>query len=250
METETAKPLGALLPGIVDQTGETGSSAPLTERAASIDLSTLPARLDDRMLAMVRAISSSPALVDAPCPEEHFIKSMRAMSILPRRADDDLTGELRVGLYQRKLGDKPAAAISFLCSEALGRCEWFPSIAECLRILAEFPGTGVGERRRDTARHLVQRELNARLDEMVARLATRALTQDEIDALPESAKLVAAEKCYLWAWPDGRFTVRADITQMTPEAAEAERERVKEMMAEWATIRAAQAEAPAADEAA
>lgn len=193
------------------------------------------------MLEMVRTISSSPALVDAPCPDDHFLKSMRAMSMLPRRADDDLTGELRVAMYQRKLGKMPAAAISFLVSEALGRCEWFPSIAECLRIIEGWPGVGVGERRREKAAWLVQRELNARLDEIVARLAKRDMTQDEIDALPEAAKLVGAEKCYLWAWPDGRFTVRPDISRMSEEDAEAERAKNRAMMDEWAAIRAASA---------
>lgn len=238
---ETAKPIGTLLPGIVDQTAETDGTKPATALAASINLDSLPDRLDSRMLEMVRAISSSPALVDAPCPEDHFIKGMRALGMLPRRADDDLKGELKLAMYHRKLGQYPAAAISHLVSEALGRCDWFPSIAECLRIIEGWQGCGVGERRREKAAWLVQRELNARLDEMIARLAKRDLSQAEIDALPESAKLVAAEKCYLWAWPDGRFTVRPDISQMSADDAEVERIKNRAMMAEWAEIRAASA---------
>ncbi len=241
MQTETAKPMGALLPGIVAQTDETASPEPSTALAVSISLAGLPARLDDRMLEMVRTIANSPPLRAEPCSTEHFAKCMRSLDILPRRNDDELTGELKVKLYWAKLRHVPNAGWSYLVSAALDQCQWFPTIAECQRIIAGWAQVGIGEERRKQARYLVQREMNARMDEAVARLATRTVPQDEIDAMPDQWKRVAAEKCFLWAWPDGRFTVRRDLRAMSDEAAEVEREAVAAMMAEWARIKVAQA---------
>lgn len=243
METETAKPMGALLPGIVNGTTGTDLNGQSTAMAVSINLSTLPERLTDRMLEMVRTIAASPSVSPEPCSDGHFAKCMRSLSILPRRADDDLKGELKVKLYRAKLGHIPDAGWSYLVSTALDRCEWFPSIAECLRIMEGWPGTGIGAERRKTARHIVQREMNARMDEAVARLARRDVPQDEIDAMPEQWKMVAAEKRFLWAWPDGRFTVRRDASLLSGAELDALKAETAAMMAEWAIIRAAQAEA-------
>lgn len=245
MQTETAKPMGGLLPGIVDrQTGETAQPEPSTALAITINLEDLPNRLDDLMLEMVRAIATSPALRKQPCSIEHFARCMRSLDILPRRADDALTGELKVKLYRAKLGHVPEAGMSFLVSTALDRCKWFPTIHECLAILEGWSGNGVGEDRRKQASHLVQRELNARLDEALARLAKRDMPQDEFDTMPAAAKRIAAERGYLWAWPDGRFTVRKDLSTMPPEDAEREREANRAMMAEWDRIRAEMAAKP------
>jgi hypothetical protein len=243
METTTDKPLGALLPGIVDTSIDADiSNARSIKPSSVLDLNTLPARLDDGTIATLREIVNSPLPAPAICDEVHFAKCIRSLAILPRQAEDEVTGPLKHKLYQAKLGGYSNDALSYLASKALEQCKWFPTIAECLQILAGFPNREIALERKNKAAWLVQRELNARLDEMVARLAKRDLTQDEIDALPEAAKLVAAEKCYLWAWPDGRFTVRDDISQMSFDDAEAERAKTKAMMAEWATIRAAQVE--------
>lgn len=194
------------------------------------------------MLEMVRNISNSPPLREGPCSEKHFLRCMKSLAILPRRADDLEKAELRSKLYYAKLGHIPDAGWSYLTSAALDRCDWFPTIAECQRIIGGWSQMGVGEERRRQARHLVQREMNARMDEAVARLATRAVPQDEIDAMPEQWKRVAAEKCFLWAWPDGRFTVRKDVRTLPPEEQDTEREIVAVMMAEWDRIKAAQAD--------
>lgn len=241
-----AKPMAELLPGIVDRTGETDSPERSTALAASISLKNLPSRLDDRTLEMVRLVAHAPALRDEPCSPEHFAKCLRSMDLLPRRADDGLSGELRYKLYRAKLGHLHAAALSHLASAALDRCDWFPTIAECLRIIAEWPQVGVGAERRKQAAYLVRRELMHRLDEDVARLAKRDMSQAEIDAMPEQAKRVASEKGFLWAWPDGRFTVRIDVEGLEPDEADRVREANRAMMAEWREIEARQADERAA----
>jgi hypothetical protein len=132
----------------------------------------------------------------------------------------------------------PEAGWSYLVSAALDRCDWFTTIAECQRILVGWPQIGVGSDRRKQAAFLVQRELDARLADALTLLAKRGCDQDEIDALPTFTKRVAAERGYLWAWPDGRFTVRKDLSEMAPGEAEAEREANRAMLAEWDSIRA------------
>lgn len=242
MQTETAKPMGDMLPGIVDRTGETDSTAISTiSSSARIDITSLPKRLDNRLLAMVDHIARSPAPKDEPCSDKQFLRCMKSLAILPRRDDDDVKAEIRAKLYHAKLGRYSDAAWSHLVSTALDRCKWFPTIHECLAILEGWSGNSVGEDRRKQASHLVQRELNARLDEALARLAKRDMPQDEFDTMPAAAKRIAAERGYLWAWPDGRFTVRKDLSTMPPEDAEREREANRAMMAEWDRIRAERA---------
>lgn len=174
-----------------------------------MDLSNLPDRLDDMTLAAVREIADCPLPVLQPCSDRHFIQCFRVMSAcLPRRAVDDLAGELMVAAYRRMLGHHTEAAINFMTEEVHRTCRWFPTIAECLEILGRWRRNDEAMIRRNRAGSLVRREVQARYDEAMARLAARELMQDEIDALPEGWKRQAAERCYLWRHPDGTFTVR------------------------------------------
>ena len=68
-------------------------------------------------------------------------------------------------------------------------------------------------------------------------MAKRELTDWDIEQLPERWKRIGEAKGYLWAWPDGRYTVRKDTEKMTTEEIEANRADVAAMMAEWAAIR-------------
>lgn len=192
-------------------------------------------------MGKLRELANSPLPTPQPCDEAHFVKCLALMDILPRRNDDTLTGRARIALMRRHLGGFSSEAISYLAQTATARCHWFPTPAECLEILRDWPNRDRDGALRQKARHLIQRELNHRMDETVARLAERALDQNEIDALPEMPKRIASEKGYLWAWPDGRFTVRRDRSVMSPEDAEAEGKRVAAMLAEWDRIRAEQA---------
>ena len=80
----------------------------------------------------------------------------------------------------------------------------------------------------------IGREERLRFTDAMADLERRALDQTAIDALPEKWKAIAAEKCFLWRWPDGRFTRRADMERLSEDAQAAERERLAAMFAEWA----------------
>jgi hypothetical protein len=168
----------------------------------------LPARLDDAALALVEAVASAPLAPLPPCDGAYFQNCLRSLSILPRRGDDEVTGELRVSLYQRHLRHLPRAAMTYLVDQALIRCSFFPSIRECQEIAAEWvrPEGKV----RIGAERLARREREARFDELMTRIGRGDIDQAEIDALPERTRMIAAERCLLLRGDDGAYRLRPD----------------------------------------
>lgn len=131
-----------------------------------LDLATLPDRLDDAMLARVQDIASSPCPPMIPGNEKHLSKCLRIMlAVLPRQASDELSGELFVAAYQRKLGHLPDSAVSFIADKAMERCRWFPTIAECLDIASEWRRDDEALKRWVRAGQIANRENNLRADE-------------------------------------------------------------------------------------
>lgn len=193
-------------------TTATGSSALSTAALSEQLLNSLPARMTPEQETALEQLcrSASPA-PQTPAGEAHYAKVMRCLSILPRRVDDELKGELRDALYERKLGHLTAGALNYLGDKALERCTFFPSIKECLEIAAEWkPPVDTGLTLRNRALGMVRNSRQLRFDDAMAQLAARAMTQPEIDALPEQWKMIAVERCYLWLHPDLTFTVRRD----------------------------------------
>lgn len=100
-----------------------------------LGLGTLPARLDDQMLATLSEVANSPCPPAEPCDDRHLGQCLRMMlAVLPRRNADDLSGELFVAAYQRMLGHLPKDQISFVTETAMASCKWFPTIADCLEM--------------------------------------------------------------------------------------------------------------------
>lgn len=165
-------------------TAAMGSPAHSTD---DLDLTTLPSRLDDAMLARVRAIADSPLPPPNPCSETHLSKVLRVMlSVLPRRNADDVSGELFVGAYQRKLGHLPDTAITHIADQAMERCKWFPTIAECLELLNGWRRDDEHTARKAKASLLVRDERRAREDEERAfrwRDKSADLTQEQVNAM-------------------------------------------------------------------
>lgn len=176
--TRTATPL-RLIEG-------TASLAPSID---ALDLTKLPARLDDRTLARVKAIAAAPLPALPSCDDRHFAKCLRVMlAVLPRQNTDAVGGELFVEAYRRQLGHFSDDAIAYLAERATRECRWFPTIVECLDILGGWQRCDDATRRRSAARSLawqerMEREREQRLLENGG--PTRVMSQDEIDALPE-----------------------------------------------------------------
>lgn len=219
---EISKPIGALLPGIASQTAGTASPARSTAPQDLMDLSSLPARLDDSTLTILREIASSPLPAQQHCDEEHFGRCMKSLDILPRRADDN-GGRLRFKLYQAKLGGYSNDALSYLVSKGLEEFHFFPSIAECLKVLAGFPNRDIASGRREKAKTLITWEMQARMEEWLARLADKAMCQAEIDMASERWRNVAEAKGYLFVCGDGSHMLRPGRPLTDDERDEAKR---------------------------
>ena len=194
-----AKPLADV---VKFPTGGMVSRKPSTD---DLDLTTLPARLDDRALDRVKAIAAAPLPTLPAADKQHFARALRALdAALPKRHSDDVSGDLMAEVYARRLGHFPNAAISYLFNTAIDRCKWFPTVAECLEILEGWKRSDKVTRRRGTARRIVEGEMEQRLSEAMEALEKQRLSQDEINDLPERFRKIAVERCLLW--PD--FTPR------------------------------------------
>ncbi len=161
-----------------------GSPAPSTD---DLDLTKLPARLDDRTLERVKAIASAPLPALSPSDDRHFAKCLRVMlAVLPRQNTDAIGGELFVETYRRQLGHFSDDAVAFLAERATRECRWFPTIAECLEMLGSWTRCDEATRRRATARSLAGQERMAREREEreQSQRAAVPMSQADVDALP------------------------------------------------------------------
>lgn len=114
--------------------------------------------------------------------ERHFAAVMKGLQILPRKADDGLTGELRFRAYYGAMGDLPRDQLDWTMREAIKRHHFFPSVKEMLDIAD-------GWRRADDA-SLAKRIARAKMRDEMARRERAArpkplpLTQADIDEMP------------------------------------------------------------------
>jgi hypothetical protein len=156
METKT---LGeAMATALANATTVTELPKPLT--ADLPNLNNLPDRLGDQSLRQLQTFASSPPPELPPASEKHFLQCMRIMiAALPKKVTDDLGGELVIAAYRRMLGKHPDLAISYLTEQALLR-KWFPTIAECNEILAEWQQPPDADRIK--AGELARREMHYR----------------------------------------------------------------------------------------
>ena len=144
-----------------------------------------------------------------PCSDRHFVQCIRILlATLPKRNSDEVSGELLLSAYQRKLGGFCKDQISFLSDKALERYEWFPTIAQCLAIIGEWQRDDAPLRLQNHAKSMVLWDRQRRFDEVMAQLALGAMSQEQIDALPDSWKAVGETRSYLWQEDDGRYVPR------------------------------------------
>ena len=62
------------------------------------------------------------------------------------------------------MGEYPAAAIDYLTMRATGECRWFPTIADCKTIIADWRRDDEAMQRKSLASTLEWREKSARRD--------------------------------------------------------------------------------------
>jgi hypothetical protein len=220
-----ARQVGEALP---EMGGQTGAMEP--QRLGSDDWSlermrALPARLDDATMTSLEVVASSRLPAPQPCSERHFNQCFALVdAALPKRSQDDTSGELLARAYRRMLGHLTREAISFVAEEAIATCKWFPTVAECLEIAKRFtqpehPFKAV----RELARSKLNGERNARFHEAMAAIESGEMSDEQIGTLPDRWKGMFAEMGLIWALTDGSYTRRPD----DPEACKA---RVAELI--------------------
>lgn len=158
----------------------------------------------------MEAIAGAPPPSIPCCDDDHFEKSMRALAILPGRAEDDVRGELRFAIYRKLLGKYSKAAFSHLVETALSTLDWFPTPKQCLEILSDWREHDLVEHKHRTtmAASAVRQEKQARLADIMGALDRLALDQAAIDALPQQVREIGAERGFLRLHDDGVYRAR------------------------------------------
>lgn len=208
-----AQPIRDCLPAVVPAgTAEPVSSAPPTSMAdfAGIDFDRLPARLDDAQLVAVETMARLPLPAVEPVADKFFAACMRSLATMPSRAGDEDTEKLRYKLYHRKLSEFSEAALGYLVSQALERHTFFPSIAECMAILREFPEHAFAQRQKRRASRRAFDERQARMEDTMEALRRGKLSFEDIAALPEGVRRIAEARGFLRFESDGSYTPTPD----------------------------------------
>ena len=105
-----------------------------------------------------------------------FAECMRTLrACLPSRPADDIDGQLMLAMYHHHLGAYSHIALDYLVKRVTRDCRWFPTINECLTIIADYRRSDINTVTRTQARYLFYREDRIRDDEeCAARLANES----------------------------------------------------------------------------
>lgn len=177
----------------------------------SLDLMALPERLDDETRKRVNAIAYCRLPPELAAPREHLNKCLRFMlAALPKRSQDDVSGELLIAAYQRKLGHLSVAQLSYIADKALGECKWFPTIAECLDMLESYRRNDDMVQRQAFAARIYNREIEACDNDRRTWDNARAhfMTQEQVDAMTDQVKRIGVACGALLRGDDGKITPR------------------------------------------
>lgn len=169
-------------------------------------------RLNDTQLAELERVAAIPLPALPPCDERHFTQCLRVMTAaLPRQGSDDLSGELFIAAYKRKLGHMPKDQINYITDQALERCKWFPTIAECMGIGAEWERNDEAVRNQANAIAAIGREKQQRMEEAMQAMRDGTISQGEIDALPPRWQSIGETRGYLRRDDDGGYALRSPL---------------------------------------
>jgi hypothetical protein len=87
------------------------------------------------------------------------------LAALPKRNQDDGTGEMFVEIYRLHLGGCSREAMDYLTLRATAECEWFPTVKQCLDILEGWERNDEHVQRRNKAWTLIMQERSKRARE-------------------------------------------------------------------------------------
>ncbi|WP_333837947.1 hypothetical protein [Novosphingobium sp.] len=186
------------------------------------------------MMQKLEAVISCPAIQPEACPPQHLDKALMAMmAALPRQGKDAVSSAVMLRQYVLKLSKHPKEAIDHLWSASIDRLKWFPTVAECNEIIAEWTSRAAEQRHaKDIAGSRIKREKQARFEDAMRSLRKGELSQAEIDALPDKWKRHAVTAGHLWLLKDGAYRARPDFLWMSDEQVEEHRQLVAGWQAE------------------
>lgn len=148
------------------------------------------------------------------------------LAVLPKRNLDEISGELFVAAYVKKLSGYPNEKISFMAETALDRCKWFPTIAECIEIAKEWRRRDVHVDRKRMAEDIFRKESSARdndrkNDEIRQRLINAdqklRLTVWQIRELPKEIMEAGLASGILTKTDDGIICDHRDAEEYRPK---------------------------------
>lgn len=131
------------------------------------------------------------------------------LAVLPKRSQDELSGELFVAAYQRKLGHLSNDQISHIADKAMEKCHWFPTIAECLTFMETYWRNDAHTELRRRLKDIEVKESRARMFEDLAR-QRKSITQEDVDSLHGSLQRIGLAKGWLIDGPDGKLILNPD----------------------------------------
>ena len=152
-------------------------------------LKALPARLDDQQMQMVSSIAKAELPSPVPTDDRHFAACMKALSILPRRRDDEATGEVRLKIFRSTMGHLAREQLDWLTREAVKSFEWFPSVKQLLDLAEKWTRADEAVEARRLAKKRMNAEIQYRIREQ-SRVKAPPITQDAVDAMsPEMQRI-------------------------------------------------------------
>ena len=107
---------------------------------------------------------------------------MLSLTTLPRRNDDDLTGEVRLRIYQSCLTFVAREQLDWMVQQTVMTCKWFPTIKELIDLADKWVRDDRPAKVKRTAQTLYRRELQIRdRDKWKNRAEVKPLTQADVD---------------------------------------------------------------------
>ncbi len=121
---------------------------------------------------------------------------------LPMQRMDDRSGQIKANTLASVLSEYTADALAFLTHQAIRRLRWFPSVRDCIDILAEY-------RRPEPDQQVALRLCQDYQTEQFDRWFANVSAGQPIGDVPEQWQRIAVERGVLRRLPGGTIVIRS-----------------------------------------
>jgi len=138
-----------------------------------------------------------------PATADQLVDCLETMEAnLPRQRMDDRSGQIKANTIATVLSEYTGEALAFLTYQAIRRLRWFPSVRECLDILAEY-------RRPEPEQQIALRLCQDYQTEQFDRWFANVSAGHPIGDVPEQWQRIAVERGVLRRLPGGSIVIRS-----------------------------------------